>query len=73
MSFAITFFFSKGKGRSSYFADVLRGLVWSAAEFSTNLEVTDTANCISQLCELLTAQYQHGLVWFVLFVLKSKQ
>lgn len=32
------------KNKSPYFADVLRGLVRSAAEFPTNLEVTDTAN-----------------------------
>lgn len=32
------------KEKAPYFADVLRGLVRSVAEFPTNLEVTDTAN-----------------------------
>ena len=61
------------KKKSPYFADVLRGLVRSIAEFPTNLEVTDTANWIPQFRELLTAQYQHRLVRFVFFVLRVRQ
>lgn len=62
----------KRKKKSPYFADVLWSLVRSIAEFPTNLEVTDTAKRIPQFCELLTAQYQYGLVGFLFFVLKIK-
>lgn len=34
----------KKENTTPYFAYVLRSLIWSVAEFPTNLEVTDTAN-----------------------------
>lgn len=59
--------------RRLYLADVLWCLIWLTAELTTYLEVTDTRNWVSQLGELLAAQYKYCLVGFVIFMLRRKK
>lgn len=55
--------------RRFYLADVLWCLIGLTAELTTYLEVTDAGNRVSQLGELLAAQYKHCLIRFVIFML----
>lgn len=48
-------------------------LIWLTAELTTYLEVTDAGNRVSQLSELLAAQYKDCLVGFVIFMLQRTQ